>query len=585
MKMRNILVTALSAALLVFSGCTKKQNANERVLNLVSPAEIKGYDPIQADDLYSGREISKIYEGLLQYHWLKVPYELMPNLAEAMPEVSKDGITYTFKIRKGVKFQDDAAFPGGKGREVEASDFVYSVKRLADSRNQATGWWVLDGKLSGLNEWRDKNAKLPATNYDEEVEGIKALDKYTLQFKLAKKFPQFLYSLAMPFTYVVAKEVVGKYGKEFINHPVGTGPYILPIFDQGKQITYTKNPTFREKFYPSDASPEYKDLLADAGKRLPLVDKVVVYVMKETQPAWLKLNKGEIDYYSVPKDNFASAIKDNKLTPDLIKKGFGLEITPMLDVTYTAFNFENKLFHNKKLRQAMYLAFDEAKSNELFYNNTAFPAQSITPPGIAGNIKGYKNPFKGPNIEAAKKMLAEAGYPEGKGLPELKYDIPDSTVSRQSGEFFQQQMAQIGIKIKIVSSPWPEFQAKVKKKAVEIYGLAWGADYPDAENFLQLFYGPNKSPGANGSNYDNPEFNKQFEDAVIMQDSPARTAKYEKLNKYLAEEVVALFGVHRQAYIMKQGWLRNYHYSDLNHDAIQYLNIDTQKKAELLKNF
>lgn len=585
--MRNIFTTVvlLLSAVLLSSGCTKKQDVNEKVLNLVSPAEIKGYDPIMADDLYSGREISKIYEGLLQYHWLKLPYELVPNLAESLPEVSADGITYTFKLRQGVKFQDDAAFPGGKGRELEAADFVYSIKRLADSRNQATGWWVLDGKLKGLNEWREKNAKAATTNYDEEVEGIKALDKYTLQFKLAKKFPQFMYSLAMPFTYVVAKEVVAKYGKEFINHPVGTGPYVLPIFDQGKKITYTKNPTFREKLYPSDASPELKHLLTDAGKKLPLVEKVVVHVMKETQPAWLKLNKGEIDYYSVPKDNFATAVKDNKLSDELVKKGFILEIAPQLDVTYTAFNFENKLFHNKKLRQAMYLAFDEAKSNTLFYNNTAFPAQSIIPPGIAGNIKDYKNPYKGLKLDEAKKMLAEAGYPEGKGLPEIKYDIPDSTVSRQSGEFFQQQMAQIGIKIKIVTSPWPEFQAKVKKKAVEIYGLAWGADYPDAENFLQLFYGPNKSPGANGSNYDNPEFNKMFEDAVIMLDSPERTAKYEKMNKFLAEEVVAMFGVHRQAYILEHGWLRNYHPTDLHHDAVQYLNVDTAKKAELLKTF
>jgi ABC-type transport system substrate-binding protein len=585
MKLRNILLGLISASLIIFSGCTKKQNPNEKVLNLISVTEIKGYDPIQADDLYSGREISKIYEGLLQYHWLKMPYELVPNLAAELPTVSSDGITYTFKLRQGVKFQDDAAFPGGKGREMEASDFVYSIKRMADSRNQSTGWWTLDGKLKGLNEWREKNSKLSAANYDEEVEGLKALDKYTLQFKLAKTFPQFIYTLAMPFSYVVAKEVVAKYGKEFINHPVGTGPYILPKFDQGKQITYTKNPTFREKFYPSDASPELKNLLADAGKRLPLVDKVVVYVMKESQPAWLKLNKGEVDYYSVPKDNFASAVKNNKLSDELTAKGFILEIAPQLDVTYTAFNFENKLFSNKKLRQAMYLAYDEGKANTLFYNNTAFPAQSIIPPGIAGIDKNYKNPFKGPNLEEAKKLLAEAGYPGGKGLPELKYDIADSTTSRQMGEYFQKQMEQIGVKIKILASPWPEFQAKVKKKSVEIYGLAWGADYPDAENFLQLFYGPNKSPGANGSNYDNPAFNKDFEVATQMQDSPARTAKYEAMNKFLAVEVVALFGVHRQAYIMEQGWLRNYHPTDLHHDAVQYLNIDTAKKAELLKKF
>lgn len=585
MKMRNILLVLSLVAASVLTGCAKKQDASERVLNIVSPAEIKGFDPIMADDLYSGREIAKIYEGLLAYHWLKMPYELIPNLAEAMPEVSKDGLTYIFKIKKGVFFQDDAAFPGGKGREIEAADFVYSIKRLADSKNQSSGWWVLDGKLKGLNEWRDKNANLPASNYDEEVEGLKAIDKNTLQFVLAKPFPQFLYSLAMGFTSVVSKEVVAKYGKEFINHPVGTGPYILPKFDQGKRIVYTRNPTFREKLYPSDASPEYKHLLADAGKKLPLVDKVIVHVMVESQPAWLKFNKGEIDYFGVPKDNFQSAVKDNKLTPDLVAKGMSLMISPQLDVTYTSFNYDNKLFHNANLRRAMYLAYDEAKANDLFYNNTAFPAQSIIPPGIAGNIAGFKNQWKGPNIELAKKTLAAAGYPEGKGLPEIIYDIPDSTTSRQMGEYFQKQMEQIGVKIKISASPWPEFQAKLKKRSGQMFGIAWGADYPDAENFLQLFYGPNSAPGANSSNFNEPAFNKEFEAAVKMQDSPARTALYEKLNRYLADQAVSLFGVHRQAYTLENGWLKNYRASDLHHDSVQYLNIDTAKKEELLKKF
>lgn len=583
--MRNILLVLSLVAASALTGCAKKQDASERVLNIVSSAEIKGFDPIMADDLYSGREIAKIYEGLLAYHWLKMPYELIPNLAEAMPEVSKDGLTYTFKIKPGIVFQDDAAFPNGKGREVEAADFVYSIKRLADSHNQSSGWWVLDGKLKGLNEWRDKNASIPTSNYDEEVAGLKAVDKYTLQFTLAKPFPQFLYALAMGFTSVVSKEVVAKYGKEFINHPVGTGPYVLPKFDQGKRIVYTKNPTYRERFYPSDSSPEFKHLLGDAGKKLPLVDKVIVHVMVESQPAWLKFNKGEIDYFGVPKDNFATAVKDNKLSPDMVAKGMSLMISPQLDVTYTSFNYDNKLFHNANLRRAMYLAYDEVKANELFYNNTAFPAQSIIPPGIAGNIAGFKNEWKGPNLELAKKTLAAAGYPEGKGLPEIIYDIPDSTTSRQMGEYFQKQMEQIGIKIKIVASPWPEFQAKLKKRSGQMFGIAWGADYPDAENFLQLFYGPNSAPGANSSNFNEPAFNKEFETATKMQDSPARTAAYEKLNRYIADQAISLFGVHRQAYTLEHGWLKNYRASDLHHDSVQYLNIDTAKKEELLKKF
>lgn len=583
--MRNILLALTLVTASLLTSCAKKQDASERVLNIVSSAEIKGFDPIMADDLYSGREVGKIYEGLLAYHYLKMPYELIPNLAEAMPEVSADGITYTFKIKKGVLFQDNEAFPGGKGRELEASDFVYSIKRLADPKNQAPGWWVLDGKLKGLNAWADKHSKLPTTNYDEEVEGLKAIDKHTLQFQLAKPFPQFLYALAMGFTSVVPKEAIAKYGKEFINHPVGTGPYVLPKFDQGKRIVYTKNPTFREKLYPSDASPQFQNLLGDAGKKLPLVDKIIVHVMVESQPAWLKFNKGEVDYFGVPKDNFGAAVKDNKISGDLAGKGITLTITPQLDMTHTSFNYDNKLFHNVNLRRAMYLAYDETKANSLFYNNTAFPAQSAVPPGIAGNIADYKNPWKGPNLELAKKTLAAAGYPEGKGLPEIIYDIPDSTTSRQMGEYFQKQMEQIGIKIKIQAAPWPEFQAKIKKRSSQMYGMAWGADYPDAENFLQLFYGPNSSPGANGSNYNNPQFNKEFEQAVVMQDSPARTAAYEKLNKFLAEEVVSMYGVHRQAYTLQQAWLKNYRASDLHHDQVQYLNLDSAKKEELLKKF
>lgn len=585
MKMQKMILVFAAVASLSLAGCAKKQDANERVLNIISSAEIKGFDPIMADDLYSGREIAKVYESLLAYHYLKTPYELIPDLAAEMPTVSADGLTYTFKISQGVLFQDSEAFPGGKGRELVAQDFVYSLKRLADSKTQSTGWWVIDGKIKGLNEWREKNSALPVTNYDEEVEGLKALDKYTLQFILTKKNPQFLYTLAMGFTSAVAREVVEKYGKEFLNYPVGTGPYVLPKFDQGKRIVYTKNPTFREKFYPSEASEQYKDLLKDAGKKLPLVDKVIVHVMVESQPAWLKFNKGEIDYFGVPKDNFATAIKDNKLSDDLVAKGINLTITPMLDITFTVFNYDNKLFHNADLRRAMSLAYDEIKSNNLFYNNTGFIAQGAVPPGIAGNDPAYKNPWKGFNILKAKELLAKAGYPEGKGLPEIIYDIPDSTTSRQMGEFFKAQMEQIGVKIKIQASPWPEFQAKLKKRSGQVFSYAWGADYPDAENFLQLFYGPNSSPGANSSNYNDPKFNAMYEKVSVMQDSPERTKLYEEMNKYLAENAVAIFGLHRQAYTLKQGWLQNYRASDLHHDDTQYLNIDTAKKAELLKKF
>ena len=572
-------------------GCSKKEESTEKILRIPVAAEVKGFDPIDAGDKYASDEIGKVYEGLLQYHYLKRPYTLIPNLAEAMPEVSADGLSYTFKVRPGVLFQDDESFPGGKGRELVAEDFVYSIKRLADPKQQSTGWWLYDGKLKGLNEWRDRNAQKSASDYSEVVDGVMATDKYTVRFVLSRPFPQFLYALAMPYSFVTAKEVVDHYGKEFINHPVGTGPFkmVSKFSVQSRKIEYIKNPTFREKFYPSEGTDEdkTKGLLASAGKRIPLVDKIEVSIQPEEQTRWLNFQKGNLDHISIPKDNFASAVTPSKdLTPEMKEKGMNLDISPSLDVTYIAFQHDMPLFKNKKLRQAMSMAVDKEKENELFYNNTGIPAQSIVPPGIAGYMPSYQNPNRGLQLELAKKTLAEAGYPEGKGLPEIVFDhVGTSPTSRQMAEFFAKNMAEIGINIKLNSGSWPELTDRVRKRTTMMYGMAWGADYPDAENFLQLLYGPNESPGANGSNYKNPEFDELFKKASLMQDSPERTALYEKLNRIAAEEVPLIYGVHRTGFTIVQAWLQNFKATEFEWERAQYLDLDLAKKSELSNKF
>jgi oligopeptide transport system substrate-binding protein len=584
-KVKKIISLLFVSLLVLLSSCTKKVDTNERVLNIAITAEVKGMDPIFSNDRYSGNEVARVYEGLLEYHYLKRPYTLVPNLAESMPIVSADGLTYTFKIKKGVLFHDDKAFADGKGRELVAEDFVYSIKRLADPKLQGLGWWLLDGKVKGLNEWRDKNAEKDVVDYKEEIEGLKALDKYTLQFKLTKPFPQFLYSLAMPFTFAVAKEVVDHYGKEFLNHPVGTGPFVLKEFKQtAKKLTYLKNPTFRKKLFPSEASEEFQDMLEDAGKPLPLVEKVVVNIIRESQPRMLSFKKGKLDYNSVDKDNFDSMIVSGKeLSKEFTDRGISLDVSPSLDVTYTAFNHDLDLFKNVNLRRAMALAYDVYEMNKLFNNDTALPAQSVIPPGIAGYMKDYKSPYRDRDLAKAKELLAKAGYPEGKGLPEITYDCPSSSTSRQIGELIKKQLSDIGVNIKVVQNTWPELQKKITTRQIMLYGIAWGADYPDAENFLQLLYGPNKAPGANGSGYDNPEFNQLFKSASVMQDSPERTALYEKLNRIAAEQVPWIYGVHRQGYTLKHAWLKNYIATDFEAGQSQYLNVDLKKKKEFLK--
>ena len=317
---------------------------------------------------------------------------LEPLLAEAMPTVSKDGLTYTFKIRKGIFFHDNSSFPGGKGRELTAKDFEYSLKRLADPRVHSTGFWILEGRIKGLDEWHKKytDNTTAKPDYNEEVEGLRALDDRTLQIVLKQPYPQLQNALAMPYTSAVAKEVVEKYGQEFMNHAVGTGAFILESY-AADQIIYKKNPNYWGKF-PSDGPAE------DAGKALPLVDGVNVRVIVEDQPRWLHFMKGDIDYVAIPKDNFGSAVtlKDKskpatvenlELTEEMKKKNIELFGAVALDFTYTAFNTDSKeipQFKDKRVRQAISLAVDETEAIQLFYNGRATSAQTPIPPGISG---------------------------------------------------------------------------------------------------------------------------------------------------------------------------------------------------------
>lgn len=581
------LALLMNLLLLLALGCSKQNNFDEREIHLITPEKVFGFDPIYSSDQYSANEMGKVFEGLYEFHPLKRPYELMPNLAESLPTVSQDGLTYTFKIKKGVLFHDSPAFPEGKGRELKSDDFIYSIKRLADPKLMAKGWWVLDDKIVGLNEWRAKYASAEAVNYDESIEGLKKIDDYTFAVKLKRPYPQFLYALAMPYTFVVAKEAVTHFGKEFLNYPVGTGPFVLPRFEQSNQIVYNRNPKFREKFYPSEGEEgdDKLGLLADAGKRIPLVDKIVVHIMVESQPKWLSFQKAKTDLIELKDENIDQALDGKDIRSEHRAKGIRLFRNPQLDVTFYAFNHEDPLFKNKKLRQAMNLAYDRAEANKIFYKNTAFEAQGVIPPGLAGYRKEFKNPYSRYDVEAAKKLLAEAGYPGGKGLPEITIQTRNETIARQGIEFFAKCMAKIGIKIKAGMNTWPELVNKVSKKQHQMYVMAWGADYPDAENFLGLLYCPNQSPGSNGSNYCNPEFDALFKQATVLQDSPDRTSLYEKLNELAALDSPWIFGFNRTSLFLAQAWLKNYKFMEFNHSQFQYLNVDLEVKKELSKKF
>ena len=589
--MKNLRTIILVALLVIVAWLFLKQRnaqqslTDEKVLEIALTSGIKTMDPAHAEDHRSATEVANVYEGLLTYHYLKRPHALEPNLAEAMPTISQDGLVYTFKIRQGVKFHDNPCFPNGQGRELVAEDFVYSIKRTADPKVQAVCFYLIDGRIKGLNEWRKKYTDT-AADYSEEVAGLRAIDKYTLQLTLTQPYPPLLYILAKHFCYAVPQEAVQHYGQEFLNHPVGTGPFILKKFSaQASKLVYHRNPTFRKKLFPAEAADEFKPLLVDAGKPLPLVDKIIAHIIPEAQPRWLSFQKGQLDYIKVAKDDFTNVLTpDQELAPDMREKGIQLSHGLSFFTSYVAFNHLHPLFKdNLKLRQAMALAYDRKTLNKLFFNDMSQIAQSIIPPGLAGYRADYVNPYNAYDLARAKTLLAEAGYPGGKGLPPLTLDTPSSTTYRQIGEHFARCMEQIGINIQVVTNPWPTLLKKTRDtKTSMLFTMAWSPGYPDAEPMLESLYGPNRAPGPNFSNFDHPEYNALYKQAISMPYSQARTALYEKLNQIAAEQVPLIYMVHKVDFVLQHSWLKNYTISVFDcYGQAQYLGVDMEKKQAM----
>ena len=581
---RFLFLTALTA-LVAAPGCTSKsKNDLPNTLHLFAIEKIKGLDPILAEDQYAGDEVGRVYDTLLQYSYLKRPFQLEPSLAEAMPTISADGLTYTIKIKKGVVFQDDPCFKAtnGKGREMVAEDLIYSFKRVADPKLNSPGFWIFDGKILGLNEWREAAIKAGTTDYSSPVAGLAALDHYTLVMKLTSRSAQMLNYLAMPFASAVPKEAVDTYDKDFIGHPVGTGPFKLVEYNPASKVVWAKNPTYRPDFYPTEGEPADKaaGLLADAGKPLPLAERVVVDIYIETQPQWLNFLAGKLDYTVIPKDNFGQAtVSKTELTPELKAKGLALDIVTAQEVTHETFNMLDPVVgKNKLLRQALSLAIDKEKFNELFYNGRAIAAQTPIPPGLGGYDPNYKNPYRQFNLEKAKELLAKAGFPGGQGLAPIDVISPASSLDRQINEFYEKSFAAIGVKMKVDSYTWPEFLASIKNHKGQMWGWAWLADYPDAENFLQQFYSKNVSPGPNDANYINPEFDKLYEKSLTLADSPARSAIYKEMAMMVVEDAPWIYSAHRLTYHLRQPWLKNYKINEYDHGRSKYYRIDETLK-------
>ena len=572
---RQVAIVAIGAFAIYFFKSKKNKFLNkEKVIFHDYNRPVSGLDPILVEDNTSLHEASKVYEGLLEYHYLKKPVEIIPNLADSLPEISEDGTRYTFKIKKGVFFQDNKCFPNGKGRELKSTDFIYSIKRFADPKNSAPLYSTIDGKILGLNEWREKNKDLESTDYSIAVAGLEYIDDYTFSIKLNEADPLFIYNFCMWIFYVVPKEAVDYYGDNFTNHPVGTGPFIIEGFNpQSNKIVAVKNKNYRDKRYPSEASEHLKHLLGPAGKKIPFVDKIIANIIIEDQTRWFKFKKKEIDILDLYSfSDIKEKVKDGEIIDSsLIKMNVGLALRPFSHTDFYGINCCDDVMKNVKLRQAMSLAYDREGGNTLLNGGVHTVAKGMIPPTMKSYDPSSLSKYSTYNLEEARALLSEAGYPEGKGLGKITLDIKQGAQDYREAEYFKKCMEKIGIDIEIRVSSWPELLNKVKNKSCQLFKFQWFADYPNAENFLVLFV--STRPGVY-TYYSNSEYDKLYDKATkISLDREEEIENiYKEMNKILVNDAPVFTKIHAHQVVLFHENILNFEPWDVKLNIYEYID-------------
>lgn len=568
---------------ILIAGCSSQKARNaESVIHVALDEEVKTLDPANTYDAISLAILPSVVESLYQYDFYAAETKVVPLLADGMPIVSKDGKRVTVKIRPGIRYAKDEAFGPAGTREVVASDFIYAVKRLAHPGVQSQGRWVFDGRLVGFGDFAKKIEALPKDRLAAEFEngvisGVKAVDSHTLEFTFEKPYPQFAYVLTMSFVAPIPPEAIAKYGDEkgqMNDRMVGTGPFMLKDWKRNFSVTLVKNPDFRREEYPIGSEL--------AGKTMPAVDGVEFSIMREEQPRWLSFMKGDVDFVRIPKDNYALAIKNGELAPNLSEKGIRLEKVRPTEMYYFTLNTGLPGLSNKKVRQALNAAIDRQKWIELFTNDRGTEMAAITPPGLSDRPVDLPLTYRY-DVERAKKLLVEAGFPGGKGLPSITVDyFGTDTATRQLSEFIKEELAKIGVTIATNLNTNPAWTEKAKTGKTEISQMSWGLDYPDVENVYQLMSVTSAPPGFNLGSYNNPRVNALYAKLAAMPAGAARAKIAREIEMIVQDECPWIFGYYLGDHKLSQGWILNFRSNPLVFSPYRYFGVGVAEKRTLL---
>jgi len=571
--------------------------AAKKVLRYAFEIAETSLDPAKIGDLYSRTLTPHIFEGLYTYDHLARPVRFKPLTAEAMPQHSDDYRVWTVKLRPGIYFADDPAFKG-KRRELVAQDYVYSWKRIADPANKSPYWSGLepDGYL-GLADVRQAalDQKKPF-DYDREIEGVRALDRYTIRFSLKDARPRFIETLAGgDLLGAVAREVVEFYGDAVEAHPVGTGPFRLAEWRRSSFIALERNPNFREMFYDAEPGPddaEGQALVARfKGRRLPMVDRVEISIIEEEQPRWLSFVNGESDFaYRVGYQFAPQAMPNGKVAPNLAKKGIrGYPIVESAGNVFF-FNMEDPMFggytpERVALRRAIGLGIDVGTIVNYAYSGLGSPAQGPTLPNTSVYDPSFKSEFGDYDPARAKALLDLYGYapgadgwrstPDGAPLKLTLSSVPNLR-DRKIAEVMTKNMKALGIRLELAIAQWPENYKAARAGKLQFWGLGLSAAGPDAAGSYARF-DSNQIGGQNLARFKLPAMDALYDKLQSLPDGPERLAVFHEAEKLALAYSPYKFTLNRISLDMTQAQLIGYRRPPFWNDWWQYVDIDTTR--------
>ena len=570
-----------------------------KVLRYAFPTSETGFDPAQISDLYSRTVTPHIFESLYAYDPLARPVKVRPCTAAAMPEVSDDFRLWTVRLAPGIVFADDAAFQG-KRRELVAADYVYSFKRLFDPALKSPSYSTAkDEGIVGLDELRQQSiaAKQPF-DYDRPVEGLRALDRYTVQFRLAESRPRFINVLAAGDIFgAVAREVVEAYGGRIAEHPVGTGPFRLAQWRRSSLIVLERNPAFRDQFYA--AEPAADDAAGQAiaarfrGRRLPIIDRVEISIIDEAQPRWLAFLNDQHDLLQVVPLEFADiAVPGGKLAPNLAKRGIGMQRQVNPDTTLTVFNMEDAVVGGYTpakvaLRRALNLAYDVEREITVVRHGQAVPAQACIPPHTFGYDPTYRSENSSFDLARAKALLDLYGYvdrdgdgwreqPDGSPLT-IELSSPPDQVYRLLTAVRKKSLDALGVRLSVRIGNWAEQLKAARAGNFMVWTVGSSASTPDGQGALERDYGP-ASGGANLARFKLPAFDRLYERMKGLPDGPERQALFTEANNLLVAYAPYKVHVHRIVTDLWQPWLIGYRRPLFWQDFWQYVDVDMAQR-------